>query len=230
METEFIYWRHKTPAGIRVEEVCGGENRDGELWRKMAMQIYCENGKESYRQIGHFSNGAPFIDGEESRISLSHTKHFLAVATLPPTPESDLRGFSRRTAMGIDAEREDRAQVLKVRERFLFDTELPLLPADSVERNILAWTAKEALFKAALGLAHDIREDLGITKLPEFGTVPGDILGGGFGKGFVRIKSVDADGNETCEQFPMELYSWKSEGCIVTLAYSSACAKFTKKG
>ena len=39
METEFIYWRHHTLPGIKVEEICGGENRPMSLWREMAYQV-----------------------------------------------------------------------------------------------------------------------------------------------------------------------------------------------
>ena len=69
METEFIYWRHHTLPGIKVEEICGGENRPMSLWREMAYQVYSENGREVYREIGHFRNGAPFLIGENGRIS-----------------------------------------------------------------------------------------------------------------------------------------------------------------
>lgn len=85
METEFIYWRHHTLPGIKVEEICGGENRPMSLWREMAYRVYSENGREVYREIGHFRNGAPFLIGENGRISITHTGRFLAVATLPPT-------------------------------------------------------------------------------------------------------------------------------------------------
>lgn len=44
METEFIYWRHHTLPGIKVEEICGGENRPMSLWREMAYQVYSETG------------------------------------------------------------------------------------------------------------------------------------------------------------------------------------------
>ncbi len=77
METEFIYWRHHTLPGIKVEEICGGENRPMSLWREMAYQVYSENGREVYREIGHFRNGAPFLNGENGRISITHTGRFL---------------------------------------------------------------------------------------------------------------------------------------------------------
>lgn len=215
---EFVYWRHPTPAGIKVEEISGGEGRSARVWEAMARQIYCENGKDDYRQLDHFDCGAPYLEGEDTRISITHCKGLMAVATLPRTPEADLSQFNTRTAMGIDAETEDRGQVLKVREKFLSDAELDMIPADDVERNIQAWTAKEALLKAGMDRGVDIRVGLVIETLPEIGEISGFEATADFGKGMLRL----ADGREE----PMSLYSWRSEGCILTLAFSPKCAKF----
>ena len=220
METEFIYWKHLTPVGIKVEEICGADDRSQAVWLAMAMQIYGENGEE-YRKIGHFANGAPFLYGETGRISITHTGRFLAIASLPRTPEATLSEFSPRTAMGIDAERMDREQVLKVRERFLSAKELELVPADSLEANIKAWTAKEALYKAAMTSGLDYREDLTIISLPEFG-LPTALRGETPpppGKASIKLPSG--------EIIPMELYAYESEGCCVMLAYCPKCAKFS---
>lgn len=169
MEEDFIYWRHPTVPGIKVEEVTGGDRYKGNVWRSMAEQVYCENGREAYREIGHFADGAPFLFGETSRISITHCAGLYAVATLPPTPEVELSQFSRRAAMGIDAERMDRAQVLGVRERFLSPDELAMIAADDVQANVLAWTIKEAAYKAALHPGLDLRSDIIIRKMPRLG-------------------------------------------------------------
>ncbi len=167
MEDEFIYWHHNTPVGIKVEEISGMESKSGRIWEAMAKQIYCENGRDGYRDIGHFANGAPFLFGQLTRISLTHTDHLLAVATLPKTPEANLANFAPRTALGIDAERNDRQQVLKVRDRFLSDEEKELVPADDLEANIIAWTAKEALYKAGMTEGLDLRTDILIRQFPK---------------------------------------------------------------
>ncbi len=167
MTDEFIYWPHPTPVGVRVEEVCGMESKSGRLWEEMAKQIYCENGRDGYREIGHFANGAPFLFGQTTRISITHTDHLLAVASLPKTPEADLAKFAPRTALGIDAERADRSQVLKVRDRFLSDSEKELVDAENVTENVIAWTAKEALYKAGMTDGLDLRNDIIIKAMPE---------------------------------------------------------------
>ena len=222
METEFIYWRHHTLPGIKVEEVCGGEDRSLKLWIEMAYQVYSENGKEGYREIGHFRNGAPFLVGETGRISITHTGRFLAVATLPDTPEVDLSVFSERAALGIDAERADREQTLRVREKFLSDDEQQMIDKDDVQKNVMAWTAKEALYKAAMLEGLDFKNDIRILSLPKIGpAVPV------YDKNeFDPIRTGEAVVKIEDKEYPFVLYTYESEGNIVTLAYSPRCAKF----
>ncbi|MCM1377892.1 MAG: 4'-phosphopantetheinyl transferase superfamily protein [Clostridium sp.] len=222
METEFIYWRHPTAPGIKVEEISGAENKSGRLWIEMARQIYCENGKDNYRQIGHFRNGAPFIDGEDSRISITHTDHLLAVATLPRTPEADLREFSPRTAIGIDAERADREKVIKLRERFLNENELKMIDAESIEQNVLAWTIKEAAYKAALCEGLNFRRDICIERMPKINDAIIGEQADGFGRVVVTRTPLEV------KSYTFDIFTWRSDECIVTLAYSPQCAKFTK--
>lgn len=222
METEFIYWRHHTLPGIKVEEVCGGEDKPMPLWKEMAYQVYAENGREGYREIGHFRNGAPFLSGEDARISVTHAGRFLAVATLPPTPEVDLSVFSERAAMGVDAEREDREQVLRVRQKFLSEAELTMIPADDVRANVLAWTAKEALYKAAMTPGLEFCKDISIVRLPKIGpAVPV------YDKAeFDPIETGEAIVSLDGADYRFVLYSYESEGNIVTLAYSVRSARF----
>lgn len=231
---EHIYWRHPTVPGIKVEEVSGEHSAGAaKVWLEMARQVYCENGREAYREIGHFKSGVPFLYGETSRISITHCDGLLAVATLPPTPEVDLDRFSERAALGIDAERADREQVLKIRERFLSDSELEMIPADDLLLNVQAWTVKEAAYKAALATGVDFRSGICIKRLPklapptpvynhkEFGVpenakeLPGEFFG---------EVTVESDGN--VEAF--RIYSYMSDECVITLCYAPRCAKFGK--
>ena len=228
MDSEFIYWSHHTPIGIKVEEVEGHASISQTVWREMAIQILCEHGKEGYREIGHFKNGAPFIFGLEARISITHTEGLVAMAMLPRTPDMDLSIFNPRTAMGIDAERLNRAQVVKLRERFLSERELELIPADDVKANILAWTCKEALYKAGMTEGLDWRRDIEILTLPEIDPSPvskENREASVYGNGLLRIK--DERGEETVHE--MLLYSYESSGCCVTIAHSPKCAKFSRK-
>lgn len=224
MEQEFIYWPHPTPVGIKVEEVSGMESKSGKVWREMALQIYCENGRDGFRELGHFSNGAPFLFGTPSRISLTHTDHLLAVATLPKTPEADLAKYNPRTALGIDAERLDRRQVVNVRDRFLSAEELEMIAEDNLEANIVAWTCKEALYKAAMTEGLDFRKNIILESLPLIDrqmNLPGAPVPV---KGKAKLILPTEE-----EPQDMELYSYESDGCCVTLAFSPKCAKFGRK-
>lgn len=212
MESEFIYWRHILPCGVKVEEVSGTAAGSQRVWRAMALQIYCENGREGYRQIDHLPCGAPLLVDASTRISLTHTAGMLAVASLPSTPEADLSEFSLRTALGIDAERADRAQALRIRSKFLSEEELRLVAEDDVKANITAWTAKEALYKAALCPGLDFREAIRISELPTPGEHP-------HGRAEIILP-------QQAQPIEMELYAYESEGCIITVAFSPKCAKW----
>lgn len=219
LENEFVYWAHPTPVGIKVEEVSGMTSRSGRVWIEMARQIYCEHGCEDYRDLGHYNNGAPFLFGSTQRISLAHADRLLVVATLPKTPEVTLGGYSRRAAMGIDAERLDRRQVLKVRERFLNEDELDLISPADLEGHIVAWTAKEALYKAAMTGGLDLRRDITIDRLPAIDRAlnrPGV-------KPQLGSAGVAMPGRGREE---LTLYSYESEGHCVTLAFHGCCARF----
>lgn len=242
MNDEFIYWPHPTPVGVRVEEVCGMESKAGRIWEEMARQIYCENGRDVYREIGHFSNGAPFLFGQTTRISITHSGHLFAVASLPKTPEADLSRFTPRTALGIDAERDDRSQVLKIRDRFLSGEEKDFIDKDDVQANIIAWTAKEALYKAGMTEGIDFRTDIKILSLPRIDrkmNMPG-APEPTLGKAILRLPEIimpDAEEREktkaVVKEYEMELYTYESETeterYIVTIAYSPKCAKYSRR-
>ena len=220
---EFVTWQHKTPVGVKISEVFGMDSKSGKVWRELARQIFCEQGEPNYRVIGHFENGAPFIEGYPGRISITHTDHFFAVALLPKTPEVNLDSFNTRTAMGIDAESLERKQVIKVRSKFLSEEELGIIPEDDLTANILAWTAKEALYKAAFIPGLDFRKNLKILNLPSLSHNPNDFKKLELGKAQIILNTESIQ--ETVE---MILYSYESYGCCVTLALSSKCATFGK--
>lgn len=227
---EFVYWAHPTAVGIRVEEVSGGGGRSPKAWLPMARQIFAENGKNGvYREIYHTESGAPLLEDSTQRISVSHAPGLLVVAMLPSTPEADLEKFSLRTALGVDTERKDRSQVVKIREKFLSDEELAMIPADDIELNILAWTAKEAIFKAILSEGVDFRKDIRIESLPELADYP--LQKKPAGHAIATRHTADRNGTEDSENrkpetIRLELFAYRSDDHIVCLAYSDKCAKY----
>lgn len=95
----------------------------------------------------HRPSGAPYLEGRpELSISVSHSLTLAAVA-LANGP------------VGIDIE-QPRPQLQRIARRFLSDHEQANF-GESVEKLLRAWTAKEAIFKAAgkegIDFARDIR-------------------------------------------------------------------------
>ena len=225
---EFMYEREVAPCGVAVEMIYGADEKSAKVWKLFAMQIFSE-AEGDYREIEHLDNGAPILDGIPQRISVSHTSHCLVVASLPKTPDIDLSYVNPRTAIGIDLEKADRAQVLKIRDKFLSEPEKALLPeitdiekatAEDIEQYILAWTCKEAIFKAALGEASDWKNDYQIVSLPKTAKHLSEATADKYGKAKVLLQGT--------EPYEMELLlsSWRLEGHIVTLAFSGKIAKF----
>lgn len=109
--------------------------------------------------LGHHDNGAPYIVEPDTHISLSHTHGAVCIAV------------NSTKAIGVDIERIG-TRVIRVRDKFLNDMEKRWLPADDVNGNLIAWTAKEALFKVIPDSGIDFREHLSLS-LFESGKNPG---------------------------------------------------------
>lgn len=223
---ELIYWRHPTVPGIKVEEISGGEGYDSKLWLELARQLYCENGRGEYREIGHYSNGAPFLYGEPTRISITHCRGLFAVATLAATPDANLSEFSEHTALGIDSERQDRSQVLKLRQRFLNADELAMIPADDLRRNIQAWTIKEAVYKAALHPGLDFRANIRIKRLPDIGPAVPVFDPKEFGLASNNKQLPERFfGEVESENLRFSVYTYLSDDVLISLAYLPQSAR-----
>ena len=220
---EFVTWNHKTMVGVKVSDVFGMDSKTGKVWTELARQIYCEQGPE-YKVIEHFDNGAPFLENYPGRISLSHTDHLFVVAMLPKTPEVSLEHFNTRTAMGIDAESLERTQVIRIRDKFLSSEEQIKIPDKDLNANILDWTAKEALYKSALCEGLDFKNSITILSLPELLSDPVKGSEKSLGKALLKIPTENGYDN-----IEMNLFSYRSYGCCVTIAFSPKCAKFGQK-
>lgn len=111
-------------------------------------------------QLMHHDNGQPWVrlhDQRMTHISITHTKQWVAVATNQDCP------------MGIDIERQAQ-RVMRVRHKFLNEREQQMVPPGDVMAHLVAWTAKEALYKAAsLTEPVSIRNDLQIGPFAAWG-------------------------------------------------------------
>lgn len=84
-------------------------------------------------RIVHDGDGAPLLVGSPLNVSVSHSRHFAAIATDPAA------------RIGVDIEEPRLEQLNRVISKFLRPEE-----TDAWGRRLLAaWTAKEATFKAA---------------------------------------------------------------------------------
>lgn len=103
--------------------------------------------------LGHTPEGAPFIVGQpDTKISISHSGTVCLLAV----------GHSPYINIGVDIE-SPRRQLLKVAPRILSTTEKQLADAAPDEDSLLQlllklWTAKEAVYKAALSLGLSLAE------------------------------------------------------------------------
>ncbi len=212
MDQDLIYDIFNTPAGVKIEAVSGGTGLSEKVHRALARQVWQENGPEGYRVIEHFPNGAPRHSEIESRISVSHCAGMFVVASLPRTPEADLAVFNPRTAMGVDCEPLSREQVMNVRDRFLCREEMEIVP-HTTEATLLAWTAKEACYKAAMTEGLPFTTAIRIISLP-------DALTGATGEARIALP----EGEQS-----LSLYAMIYEGFIICIAYSPKCAAFKRK-
>lgn len=86
--------------------------------------------------LTHTEQGAPCVVGQDVNISITHTPHLVALAV------------NHRQVIGLDAEQQDRSQVLRVRDKFLNASEKLFIAPDDLPPHVIAWTAKEAIIKA----------------------------------------------------------------------------------
>lgn len=105
----------------------GGSRRERE---RMAVNSLVEQVFPGCK-LCHKSSGAPFIDIPGVHVSVSHSRNYAVLAV-------------SESAVGIDIEEQRAQQLERVVTRFMSDADLKACP------NLLdAWTAKEAVFKAA---------------------------------------------------------------------------------
>lgn len=89
-------------------------------------------------RVGHLPSGRPFLEGEPWRVSISHTKNYVAV------------GLHETAVPGIDVE-QYAERVRKVESRFIRNDEMPervnMKREEELYQLLLHWSAKETLFK-----------------------------------------------------------------------------------
>lgn len=111
-------------------------------------------------ELCHTPQGRPYVPDSGKHLSITHTKGLVCVAV------------NSSHDVGIDVEKRGR-RVLKVRERFLNEIEQQFIRHDDAEATLVAWTAKEALYKVAMNPEATMRDHF---VLDAFEPVPGRML------------------------------------------------------
>lgn len=108
-------------------------------------------------RIGHEPSGKPFLWNEPCRISISHTKNYVAV------------GLHATASPGIDIETYGE-RVRKVASRFVREDEMPgrerMEPQEELYQLLLHWSAKETMFKVMDCSEVDFLEHLKVVPFP----------------------------------------------------------------
>lgn len=149
----------------RLDLAATDSGRLASLCRQMGLDDYVEAKAESRRreilgervllkqafgltELSHNDDRAPVVS-LDGHISIAHTRRTLLLA------------LNRRQAIGIDIEGY-RERVLRVRQGFLNESELSWLAENDLRSHVVAWTAKEAVFKAVSvrALVKSYRDDI----------------------------------------------------------------------
>jgi phosphopantetheinyl transferase len=101
-------------------------------------------------EINYTDEGKPYLSNSSDFISISHSTNFLALATAP-------------YPIGIDIE-ECNERILKLKDRFLSETEKMIVNTNDISSLTAAWCIKEALFKLGKVKGVDFKKDLIIEK------------------------------------------------------------------
>lgn len=101
-------------------------------------------------ELTYLTNGKPVLNNALVQVSISHSRNFIAFA-------------SASHAIGIDIE-ECNERILKVKDRFLNDSEKKIFNQNSIVELTIAWCAKEAMFKLNKNDGINFKSDLIITK------------------------------------------------------------------
>lgn len=110
---------------------------------KAAERLLLRHAFGSPVSLSYTEQGAPYIEGCDVDISITHTQQLVAIA------------LNDEHIIGIDAEQMCRQQVLRVRDKYLNAAEQQFVAPDDLTAHVIAWTAKEAVIKATRDRAID---------------------------------------------------------------------------
>lgn len=169
-----------------IEEDLSGYKSESRRMEYLAVRVLLKEVTGSCARILHMPSGRPYLEDGGMKISISHTKGYVAVGL---HPDSDL---------GIDIEYYSE-RVAKVSSRFVRDDEMEYIsenvPSDAIQdknfiyRLLLIWSGKETLYKIIDSPEVDFREHLRI--YPFRFDVNDTFLNGGYG--IMKAKEYKSD-------------------------------------
>ena len=101
-------------------------------------------------ELRHLPSGQPYVTTSDAHISITHTVGMVCVAV------------NEHHRIGVDVENLNN-RVLNVRTKFLSEHEQQFIDPENVQYNLVAWTAKEALYKVIDQPGMNFRDDLQIS-------------------------------------------------------------------
>lgn len=160
--TRLHWWRDADENGNLPPAATPGNRKRDKEHAAERMLVEAAFGKQA--ELRHGAHGEPFIasaaDGSvicpRGHVSVSHTRGVVCLAT------------DSQHTIGIDTERIT-PRTVKVRSKFLGEDEASLISDSDAQANTIAWTAKEAMYKAALMPGIGLRGSLVITSTPQAG-------------------------------------------------------------
>ena len=134
--------------GIDTDDITSARSEKVRKERYLTRMLLTEMVGCKQARLTHEPSGKPMLDGSDLSISISHSWPFVAIIISPGSDN-----------IGIDIETQaERAH--RVRSRFLNQSENAIIAEGDSATCLMAWTAKEAIYKAAgvelLSLADDI--------------------------------------------------------------------------
>jgi 4'-phosphopantetheinyl transferase len=103
-------------------------------------------------QLKYKENGKPEI--KNGYISISHSGPWVVIK------------MSKKQEIGVDIEKISE-RILKIKNRFLSETEIEIICKNSIEKMILCWSAKEAIFKKHGGDTVFFKEKISVLDIDE---------------------------------------------------------------
>lgn len=131
--------------GIDVEP-CRTFKSDTRRVEYMAVRVLLNAMFMQNVELHHNDSGAPYLDNGVN-ISISHTKGLIGIAK------------NNSKIIGIDMEHNS-PRVMRVRSKFLDNGEQQAIAPDEIMANLVAWTAKEAMYKVVSQCGVSLRDDL----------------------------------------------------------------------